>query len=139
MKKNDLVTKIMSTNVAVIQEGQALSEVRKVMCDLHVHHVPIVNGTKLVGLVSFTDMMKINLVVNGADERSIGAIIDQQFKITDVMSRQLTTIKKTETIRQAAELLIKGHFHSLPVIDNEDNIAGIITSTDMIKYLNEQY
>lgn len=139
MKKNDSVTKIMSTNVAVIQEGQALSEVRKIMCDLDIHHVPIVNGTKLVGLVSFTDMMKINLVVNGADERSIGAIIDQQFKITDVMSSRLTTIKNTETIRQAAELLIKGHFHSLPVIDSADNIVGIVTSTDLIKYLNEQY
>lgn len=139
MRKNDLVTKIMSTNVAVIQEGQALSEVRKVMCDLDIHHVPIVNGAKLVGLVSFTDMMKINLVINGADERSIGAIIDQQFKITDVMSSRLTTIKNTETIRQAAELLIKGHFHSLPVIDSETNIVGIVTSTDLIKYLNEQY
>jgi len=139
MKKNDSVTKIMSTNVAVIQEGQALSEVRKIMCDLDIHHVPIVKGKKLVGLVSFTDMMKINLVVNGADERSIGAIIDQQFKITDVMSSKLTTIKNTETIRQAAELLIKGHFHSLPVIDSEDNIVGIVTSTDLIKYLNEQF
>lgn len=139
MKKNDSVTKIMSTNVAVIQEGQALSEVRKLMCDLDIHHVPIVKGEKLVGLVSFTDMMKINLVVNGADERSIGAIIDQQFKISDVMSSQLTTIKNTETIRQAAELLIKGHFHSLPVIDSEHNIVGIVTSTDLIKYLNEQY
>ncbi|MFA6013939.1 MAG: CBS domain-containing protein [Gallionellaceae bacterium] len=139
MKKNDSVTKIMSTNVAVIQEGRPLSEVRKIMCDLDIHHVPIVSGAKLVGLVSFTDMMKINLVVNGADERSIGAIIDQQFKISDVMSNQLTTIKNTETIRQAAELLIKGHFHSLPVIDSADNIVGIVTSTDLIKYLNEQY
>ena len=139
MKKNDSVTKIMSTNVAVIQEGQALSEVRTIMCNLDIHHVPIVNGTKLVGLVSFTDMMKINLVVNGADERSIGAIIDQQFKITDVMSSKLTTIRNTETIRQAAELLIEGHFHSLPVIDSADNIVGIVTSTDLIKYLNEQY
>jgi CBS-domain-containing membrane protein len=139
MKKNDSVTKIMSTNIAVIQEGQALSEVRKVMCDLGIHHVPIVKGAKLVGLVSFTDLMKINLVVNGADERSVGAIIDQQFKIADVMSSQLTTIKNTETIRHAAELLINGHFHSLPVVDSEDNIVGIVTSTDLIKYLNEQY
>jgi CBS domain-containing protein len=139
MKKNDSVTKIMSTHVAVVQEGQALSEVRKIMCELDIHHVPIVKGTKLVGLVSFTDLMKINFVVNGADERSIGVIIDQQFKISDVMSSQLTTIKNTATIRQAAELLIKGHFHSLPVVDSEANIVGIVTSTDLIKYLNEQY
>jgi CBS domain-containing protein len=139
MKKNDPVTKIMSTNVAVVQEGRPLSEVRKTMCDLHIHHVPIVNGKKLVGLVSFTDLMKINMVINGADERSIGTIIDQQFKIADIMSSQLTTIKNTETIRHAAELLIRGHFHSLPVVDEVGNIVGIVTSTDLIRYLNEQY
>lgn len=139
MKKNDSVTNIMSTNVAVIQEGQALSEVRQMMCDLHIHHVPVVDGKKLTGLVSFTDLMKINMVINGADERSIGAIIDQQFKITDIMSSKITTIRNTETIRQAAELLINGNFHSLPVVDQADNIVGIVTSTDLIKYLNNQY
>ncbi|MDX8400955.1 MAG: CBS domain-containing protein [Gallionellaceae bacterium] len=139
MKKNDSITKIMSTNVAVVQEGQPLSEVRKMMCDLHIHHIPIVNGKKLVGLVSFTDLMKINMVINGADERSIATIIDQQFKIIDVMSSKITTIKNTETIRQASEALIKGHFHSLPVVDNADNVVGIVTSTDLITYLNDQY
>jgi len=139
MKKNDPVTKIMSSDVAVVQEGQPLSEVRKKMCDLHIHHIPITRGKKLVGLISFTDLMKINMVINGADERSIDMIIDQQFKISDIMSSNITKIKNTETIRQASELLIKGHFHSLPVVDNEDNIVGIVTSTDLIKYLNEQY
>lgn len=139
MKKNDSVTKIMSSNVALVQEGSTLSEVRRMMCDLHIHHIPVVSGKKLVGLVSFTDLMKINMVINGADERSIDAIIDQQFKITDVMSRQLTTIRNTETIRQAAELLMKGHFHSLPVVDQADNVVGILTSTDLIRYLNDQY
>lgn len=139
MKKNDSVTKIMSSNLAVVQEGQPLSEVRKKMIDLHIHHVPIVNGKKLVGLVSFTDLMKINMVISGADERSIDTIIDQQFTITDIMTSKITKINSAETIRQASELLIKGHFHSLPVVDNDDNIVGIITSTDLIKYLNDQY
>lgn len=139
MKKNDPVSKIMSSSVAVIQEGQPLSEVRQTMCDMHIHHVPIVNGKKLVGLVSFTDLMKINMVINGADERSISTIIDQNFRIADIMSTDLTTIKDTDTVRQASELLIKGHFHSLPVIDESGNIVGILTSTDLIRYLNEQY
>lgn len=139
MKKNDSVTKIMSSHVAVVQEGQPLSEVRKKMIDLHIHHVPIVNGKKLVGLVSFTDLMKINMVISGADERSIDTIIDQQFTITDIMTSKITKINSADTIRQASELLIKGHFHSLPVVDNDDHIVGIITSTDLIKYLNDQY
>lgn len=139
MKKNDPITRIMSSDIVVVQEGQPLSEVRQAMCDRNIHHVPVANGTKLVGLVSFTDMMKINLVINGADERSISTIIDQNFKISDVMSKDLITIKDTDSVRHASELLVKGHFHSLPVVDANSNIVGIVTSTDLIRYLNEQY
>ena len=139
MKKNESITKIMSSNPATIQVGQPLSDVRNLMCNTHIHHVPIVEGKKLVGLISFTDLMKINLLISGADERSIDLIIDQQFKISDIMSTKLTTINHTDSIRQASELLAKGGFHSLPIIDNEENVVGIVTSTDLINYLNDQY
>jgi len=139
MKRNESITKIMSANVTTVQLGQPLSDIRKLMCNAHFHHIPVVNGKKLIGLVSFTDLMKINLLISGADERTVDTIIDQQFKIADIMSTQLTTIRQTDTIRQAAELLTKGHFHSLPVIDNEENVVGIVTSTDLIHYLSDQY
>ena len=45
----------------------------------------------------------------------------------------------TETnIKEAAELLAEQSFHSLPVTENGD-VAGIITTTDLIKYLVDQY
>ncbi len=139
MKKNESITKIMSANVTTVQVGRPLSDIRKLMCEAHYHHIPIVDGKKLVGLVSFTDLMKINVLISGADERTVDTIIDQQFKIADIMSTGLTSIRQTETIRQAAELLSKGHFHSLPVVDNEENVVGIVTTTDLIHYLSDQY
>lgn len=139
MKKNESITKIMSSNLETVQVGQPLSDVRKLMCNSHIHHVPIVEGQKLVGLISFTDLMKINLLISGADERSIDLIIDQQFKVSDIMTTNLTTINHTDSIRQASVLLAKGNFHSLPVIDSEENVVGMVTSTDLINYLNDQY
>jgi CBS domain-containing membrane protein len=139
MKKNDPITKIMSSEVATIQLGQPLSDVRKLMCNSHIHHVPVVEGKKLVGLISFTDLMKINLLISGADERSVDAILDQQCTIRDIMTTNLTTINNTDTVRQAADLLSHGGFHSLPVIDKEGEVIGIVTSTDLINYLYQQY
>ena len=139
MKKNESITKIMSANITTVQLGQPLSDVRKLMCNAHFHHIPVVDGKKLVGLVSFTDLMKINVLISGADERTVDTIIDQQFTIADIMSSNLTFIRQTETVRQAAELLSKGHFHSLPVVDDDENIVGIVTTTDLIHYLSDQY
>ena len=139
MRKNDPITKILSKNVESIQEGQSLSEVRRLMTDLSIHHVPIVKGNKLVGIVSFTDMMKLSLVTSGATEHTIDAIIDQQFTIKDVMSADPVTLGHTDNIRQAAEILAEGKFHSLPVTDNGGDLIGILTTTDLIRYLNDQY
>ena len=44
MRKDDPITNIMSSNVECVQEGQSLSDVRRLMCDLSIHHAPIVNG-----------------------------------------------------------------------------------------------
>jgi CBS domain-containing protein len=55
------------------------------------------------------------------------------------MSHKLVKIKDTDTIRDGSKLLAKDIFHSLPVIDDEEALVGIATTTDLIRYLNEQY
>ena len=139
MKKNDPISNIMSDNIIAVQEGQPLSEVRHKMVDSNIHHIPVLSGKKLVGMVSFTDMMKLNVVINGADERTIDAIIDQQFNINDIMSKKLITLDTKDTIRQAAELLTNNNFHAVPVINGNSDLQGIVTSSDLIHYLVNQY
>ena len=139
MRKNDPISNIMSTDLASIQVGQKLSEVHHLMVNLGIHHVPIVDGSRLVGLISFVDIMKLNLVLQGASEYTIGAIIDQQFTIREVMTTDLVTIGEGDTVREAAKTLSGGDFHSLPVIKSDGDLAGIVTSTDLIRYLSDQY
>ena len=83
--------------------------------------------------------MKLNIVISGADERTIDAIVDQQFTIQDIMVTELTALSETDTIREASKILAEGNFHSIPVIDKHKQIIGIVTMTDLIKYLNDQY
>ena len=73
MKKNEPVSNIMSTKIEAVQVGQPLSEVRHKMVEGRFHHIPILSGLSLVGMVSFTDMMKLNVVISGSDDRTIDA------------------------------------------------------------------
>lgn len=139
MKRNEPVSNIMSDKITAVQEGQPLSEVRHKMIDSNIHHIPVLSGKNLVGMVSFTDMMKLNVVINGADNHTIDAIIDQQFSIGDIMSTELTTLNDRDTIRQAAEVLSGNNFHAVPVTNSNSELQGIVTSSDLIRYLNNQY
>ncbi|UTW45087.1 CBS domain-containing protein [bacterium SCSIO 12696] len=139
MRKNDPIAHIMATEVATVQQGQPLSDVYCLIGNHNIHHVPVLDGKKLVGLVSFTDIMKLNLALEGVDAHTLQAVIDQQFTLEGVMSTNLATITTGQTVRDAAEVLGSGEFHSLPIVNEAGELAGIVTSTDLIRYLSDQY
>ena len=60
------------------------------------------------------------------------------FTIEHVMEKNLTTVSSTTLIKEVAEILSKKEFHALPVVDNT-KLVGIVTTTNLINYLLEQY
>ncbi|MEO8443885.1 MAG: CBS domain-containing protein [Gammaproteobacteria bacterium] len=139
MKHNEPVSKIMSSTVKTIHIGQKLSEARRLLADSAFDHAPVVNGAKLVGMLSSSDIMRLTYDAGGADSRSIDAVLDNEFTVEGTMTRELETIRPGATIREAAQLLVKRSYHSLPVVEDDDKLVGIVTSTDLIHYLLEQY
>ena len=139
MKKKESVSQIASTALIAIQLGQKLSEARKLMQVNQIHHVPVLQGKKLMGILSAVDLATLSLTSFGSDERANDALLDNQFSVEEVMSKNMVTIKPTAPIREAAEILAEGHFHSLPIVDKEGDLQGLVTSTDLIRYLLSQY
>ncbi len=139
MRHNEPVSKIMSSQILTVHAAQKVSAVYALLTENRVHHVPVVNGNKLVGLVSSTDMMKLSLDAYGTPDSANTAYFDSQFTIDDVMSSDLVTIKADDSIRSAAEMLSTGARHSLPVVDGDGALVGIVTTTDLVKYLLDQY
>jgi CBS domain-containing protein len=83
-------------------------------------------------------MLELSLAIYGVDERAVDAMLDDQHTIESVMTTNLTTITAKDNVRRAAEILGEGTFHSLPVVDGE-KLVGLVTSTDVIRYLLDQY
>lgn len=135
MKKNEPVSKIMSTELKTIHDGEPVSKLRTIFEKDNIHHIPVVSGEKLIGIVSWNDFMRISFGEFGnQDAKGLDSILDHTYKIHDVMIQNPTTIPLTGTIREAARLLRSHSFHSLPVVDGE-NLVGLVTSTDLIRYL----
>ena len=139
MKHNEPVTRIMSTNLVTVHHGEAISKVRKIMQETGVHHVPVVSGQDLVGLISWSDILRLSFSdAFNTDERAVDATLDHSMTLEQVMAREPVTIQETGKIREAAEILSNGDFHALPVVSGK-KLVGMVTSTDLIKYLYEQF
>lgn len=128
----------MTADPETVDVGQKLSDVRRLMAEKRFHHVPVVDGRRLVGLLTATDMVRLSISAYGADERTVDAMLDAQFSIQQVMTTGLFTLQHDQTVRHAADKLRGGAFHCLPVVDAEHNLLGIVTSSDLIQYMFEQ-
>jgi len=139
MRHNEPVSNIMSSQMLTVHAAQKVSDVYRLLTESRIHHVPVVNGNKLVGMISSTDMMKLSLDAYGTPDSANTAYLDSQFSIDGVMSTELTTVKPDDSIRSAAKILSTGDFHSLPVVNVDGKLVGIVTTTDLVNYLLDQY
>lgn len=139
MRKNDSVTHVMTKDVVKLDLNDPVSKARKLFEDSGIHHLPVVKGNEVVGILTWTDFLRISFGEFGnQDVRSLDAVLDHTYQLKDVMQPDPVTIPISGTVRDAAQLLSSNGFHSLPVVDGK-SLAGIVTSTDLIKYLVDQY
>lgn len=139
MKKNEPISKVLTTDVITTHVAQNVSDVRKVFAEHGFHHIPVVSGDELIGLISASDILGISVEGVGSDEMSMDAYLDHQFSIEGLMKKELRTLPEKCTVADAAEALSDGSIHAVPVVDGKNKLIGLVTSTDLIRFLRDQF
>lgn len=139
MKRNDPISHIMSRNVVTVHHGDPISKVRALVHERKVHHIPVVNGDQIIGIVTWSDILRVSFGdAFNADDRAVDATLDHTISLEQLMQKDPVTLEETGTVRQAAEILASSDFHSLPIV-NGGKLVGMVTTTDLIKYLLDQF
>ena len=138
MKQRAPISNIMTKEVITLSCKDDLETAEQIFKKNKIRHIPVVSGDKIIGMLSYTDLLRISFAdaVN-EDEESVDTVVYNMFTIEQVMAKNLTTVTSTTSIKEVAEILAKKEFHALPVVDNK-KLVGIVTTTDLIKYLIEQ-
>lgn len=141
MKKRDTVSSIMTKNVVTVQLDETLEIANQLIRKHHIRHLPVVHQQRLIGMLSKTDLSRLTFSNIFAGEGEADDAVFSMLSIGQVMSHKPRVIREVDTVRQVAEILSKEEFHALPVVaaDDESKLVGIVTTTDVIKYMLEQY
>jgi CBS domain-containing membrane protein len=119
---------IMSTNLITVSPTATLAEARSLMHDNRIHHIPVVEGDKLVGLITLTNVLAATDSFLRDDQSRIHA---NEIGIKDAMVTDVATVDINASLRHAALFLEKHKIGCLPVLD-DDKLIGIITDTDFV-------
>ena len=120
---NERVASIMTRELITVNQDDSLQKVKDILINNRIHHVPVVDGKKLVGLVTTYDLFKLNVEHKDYPNTRVG----------NVMTKRIATIESYFHIGTATEIFMEHLFHAIPVVDNEE-LVGIVTSFDILKY-----
>lgn len=138
MKKRAPISSIMTKAVITLNRKDDLETAERLFKSKKIRHIPVVSGTAIIGMLSYTDLLRISFADSiGEDEFDVDTTVYNMFTIEQVMAKNLVSVESSATIKEVAEILAKKEFHALPVVDNE-KLVGIVTTTDLINYLIEQ-
>ena len=132
------VSSIMSTDLVTLSPGDDLWTAKLLFEKHQIHHMPVVRFKDIVGMLSKTDL---NLFYHGyskgkeADEEKAHL---QETRVDEIMTKQLAKLEATDQIRTALEVFKLNRFHALPVVENGDDLIGLITTHDIIVSLSKE-
>ena len=130
------VGKRMTRNVITVEKDTTVLKVRNLLREHNIDQVPVVEGKKLVGIITDKDIRQ-----NAASPATTLAVHElnyllSEMKAKDIMTRNLITVSPGTTIEEAALLINDKRINSLPVVlDGE--LVGIITTCDLLYVLLE--
>jgi len=114
---------VMTRSLISVPMGTTMREVQKLMREKRITGVPVVDNKRLLGIVSMDD------IIQALD---FGYIEE---KVEDHMSSNLILLDEDMPISFAIKYFDRYRYHRFPVLNKEKELAGIVTTRDIITRL----
>ena len=134
---NNPVSEIMSRKLLTVIPTDPLTKVQEIFNAHNIHHIPVVRYKELVGMISKTDFYKLihgmRLRVTGTEETETQNILESH-TAQDLMTKGVVRINEYDKMGVAAELFLTNYFHAVPIVNDDQELVGIVTTYDIIKH-----
>jgi len=129
-----LVADLMTTPVVSIRADAPVEEAVALLGGLHISAVPVVDSKEqVVGIVSEADVLRQRLPADPRAQLRPAAVLDApERKVCDVMSANPTCVSPQTDGAEAAQIMVRARWKSLPVVDHSGRLVGVVSRSDII-------
>ncbi len=122
------INRIMTTNPVAVRAEDSVTTAKNLLQSHGIHHLPVVEDGILVGILSSSDFLKLYVLRDR--EKALAAI-----KVSQIMEAEPVTLDVFADLVDVAAKLSEGGFHALPVVEADNALVGIVTSSDVINHV----
>jgi CBS domain-containing protein len=126
------VRNIMVTELVTLHIDEELSLASDIMNLARIRHLPIVEGDRLVGIISQRDLFRASLAsVMGYDYAETRDHL-KSVAIKDAMVKEVITVGPDTGVQEAGRIMLEKKIGCLPVVEG-DRLVGMLTETDILR------
>ncbi|MGD1838510.1 MAG: CBS domain-containing protein [Nitrososphaeraceae archaeon] len=133
------VRELMSSKVHSVHPEESIFAVTLLMDKYNIKKVIVVKDKKPIGLVTAKDFLPLGMLIR---KKTLEKIKDSNtthitpiLLVQNIMSINPITVNSNSDSSESTKLMLKNRISGLPVVDNNENLVGIITKTDIVKAL----
>jgi CBS domain-containing membrane protein len=139
--QNVPIAQVMTPGPATVEPTDNVATAERLMRERRCQHLPVVEGSKVVGMLAAHDLLKA-LVLRAEsgepDSELLRRTSLEHRHVGDIMQRNVRVLAPNATLLDATRALSGGGFHALPIVSPDGRVVGIVTSTDIIQALAEE-
>lgn len=128
----------MTSDLKTVGPNDNLAKVEEIFKTKRIHHLPVTEQGKLIGLISKSDYLffKRGFNHNNAEEKWDEVRL-KSHKANEIMTRGIAKLEVTDRINVALEVFKENLFHAIPIVTEDGILKGIVTTYDIIIHLAE--
>jgi CBS domain-containing protein len=116
------VRDVMTANPETVSDKDSIRDVARIMKDSDTGIVPVVDGRKIIGLITDRD-----IVVRGVAE---GKDIETM-RVNEIMTKSVRSVREDATVNDALEMMSSADIRRITVVNNNDELVGIVSLGDI--------
>ena len=120
------IKNLMSEDLITVDKDQNLSDALKLLRKHNVSRLPVTNNKELVGIISERD------IANKLGSSKYESMPASRLHISSVMVKDVFTVPETMQLDEVARLMLENGIGSVPVINSEDKMVGIVSKADFV-------
>jgi acetoin utilization protein AcuB len=128
-----LVREWMTSDVMTVDENTSMMKALHLMKENNIRRLPVMARGSLVGILSDRDLKEASpSKATTLDVHELYYLL-AEIKVKEIMTKNPFTIHSDETVERAAVVMLEHKVSGLPVINKKNELAGIITQSDVFR------
>ena len=128
------VESIMTVEVFIVRMDDTIGTIHEILKKAEFHHLLVVEGNKLVGVISDRDVLKAVSPFIGTLSEHNHDLSTLNKKAHQIMNHKPIIVFKDTSLQVAGTIMLDNNISCLPVVSLEDEVEGIITWKDILRY-----